>query len=665
LWDSWPVGEAGGSEPADFFVSYTAADRGWAEWVAWQLEEAGHRVVVQAWDFLPGQNWAHRMHEEADRADRTIVILSPAYLSSEFGAAEWLAAFARDPLGASSRLLPVRVADCEPPGLLNQVVPVDLFGADETTARAALLEAARAAQSGRAKPAAPPVFPPLDADAARAAPPRPRFPGRLPPVWNVPARNPRFTGRAGQLAQLRRQLRDAAAVTVQSVRGMGGVGKTQLAIEHAHRHAADYDLVWWITAENADLIPDQFTPLAACLGISPAADAVDGVRAQLRQRRRWLLVFDNAETAEDLAPFQPDGPGHVLITTRRDGFESVGHVLELDVMHRSESVALLADAVPRIAPEQADALAELLGDLPLALGQAAGYLHRTRMPPERYLRLWRTRSEDLLARGHAPGSALTVATAWSLAADRLAADDPAALALLRLCAFLGPEPIPVDLFTAHPGLLPPPLAAAAADELAFADALGALYGYSLAKPSGDTLTVHRLVQAATRRPLPPAQRHDPINTVLRLLADDIPGDLYGDPTGWARWAVLLPHITAATSHTSSHPGLADAAETALYLQDRAATYLLIHGQLTTATALFERTLTDYERVLGPEHPDTLTSRNNLANAYQAAGRLDEAIALHERTLTDHERILGPDHPHTLTSRNNLAAARAQAKGQRD
>jgi hypothetical protein len=163
------MGEAGGGKPADFFVSYTAADRGWAEWVAWQLEEAGYRVVLQAWDFLPGQNWAHRMHEETDRAARTIVILSPAYLSSEFGAAEWLAAFARDPLGASSRLLPVRVADCERPGLLKQVVSVDLFGADEATARASLLDAAHAARSSRAKPAAPPVFPPLDADSARGA----------------------------------------------------------------------------------------------------------------------------------------------------------------------------------------------------------------------------------------------------------------------------------------------------------------------------------------------------------------------------------------------------------------------------------------------------------------------------------------------------------------
>src|SRR5215218_5021303 len=101
-----------------FFVSYTRADREWAEWIAWQLEDAGHETVLQAWDFPPGSNFVHEMQQAAATADRTVAVLSPEYLASEFASAEWYAGFRQDPVGADQRLLPVRVRDCKPEGLL-------------------------------------------------------------------------------------------------------------------------------------------------------------------------------------------------------------------------------------------------------------------------------------------------------------------------------------------------------------------------------------------------------------------------------------------------------------------------------------------------------------------------------------------------------------------
>src|SRR5688572_7597592 len=118
-------------EPWDFFVSYTQADRAWAEWLAWQLEEDEHRVLIQAWDFPPGSNWVRGMQRGAARADRTIAILSGDYLSSVYGSAEWQAAWAADPDGSERKLLTVRVADCDRPGLLAGVVGIDIFGLDE------------------------------------------------------------------------------------------------------------------------------------------------------------------------------------------------------------------------------------------------------------------------------------------------------------------------------------------------------------------------------------------------------------------------------------------------------------------------------------------------------------------------------------------------------
>ncbi|EIV93908.1 toll/interleukin-1 receptor domain-containing protein [Frankia sp. QA3] len=217
----------------DFFVSYTQADRAWAEWIAWVLEEAGFRVLVQAWDFVPGSNWVAGMDVGIARAARTIAVLSPEYTLSVYGAAEWRAAWAADPTGQERRLLVARVADCERPGLLGQVVSFDLFPGGEKRARDELLHAARLAVTGRrGKPSGAPPFPP----SMRAVQGRPSFPGGLPEVWNPPPRPAHFVGRAELLGQLADRLADGAGVvSVVALAGMGGVGKTALAVEYVHR----------------------------------------------------------------------------------------------------------------------------------------------------------------------------------------------------------------------------------------------------------------------------------------------------------------------------------------------------------------------------------------------------------------------------------------------
>lgn len=143
----------------DFFVSYTQRDRSWAEWVAWQLEEAGHRVLVQAWDFVPGSNWTTSMQDGVTRSDRTIAILSPDYLDSQYGQAEWQTAWAADPLAEQRKLLVVRVADCDRPGFLGGIVGIDVFGRSEVAAQAELTRMVAGALLGRVKPATAPVFP--------------------------------------------------------------------------------------------------------------------------------------------------------------------------------------------------------------------------------------------------------------------------------------------------------------------------------------------------------------------------------------------------------------------------------------------------------------------------------------------------------------------------
>ncbi len=673
---------AGESSPGgwDFFVSYTQADRAWAEWIAWILEEDGYRVLVQAWDFVPGTNWVQDMQAGTRDAARTIAVLSADYLRSVYGGAEWQAAWASDPEGTDRKLLTIRVADCDRPGLLATVVGVDLFGLAEAAATARLRDMVSAAIAGRAKPEVRPGFP----GAGRAMPRAARFPGALPQVWKAPARNPNFTGRGGELEELARTLA-AGAVTVHSVHGMGGVGKTQLATEYAYAHATDYDLVWWIAAEVPALIPDQFAALADQLGLDPPTDP-EALRALVHDRLRtvpgWLLIFDNADRVEDIRRWLPGGPmlpgipGHVIVTTRRGGFAAMGPVLDLDVIGLPDAVRILQARVPGLDREMAEQIAEELGRLPLALEQAAAWLDRSQMPGREYLELLRSRGADLYASRQPGDRGDTIATLWEISIGRITAENPAAVQLLGVCAYLAPEPVPLDLFTGHAGLLPEPLSSAAADQVAFGEAVAVLVDYSLAKRTPAELQLHRLVQAtirahdsspAARPPAPrggfrrwlskaPGPVMDLLAVALRLLRADAPSPIMGAPQAWPRWAVLLPHVLAATGHTdraSRQPGLAVMTDAA-WLLDRAGTYLQVQAQLTDAKALLERALAMTEAADGPDHPEVATDLDNLAGILQDLGQPEQARPLLERALAIDEAAYGPDHPEVATVLNNLA-----------
>jgi TIR domain-containing protein/tetratricopeptide repeat protein len=623
----------------DFFISHAGRDTGWAEWLAWQLQQAGYTVELDVWDWLPGEDFVARMQSALERANRLLAVCTEAYFASAFGGAEFRAAFVGQ-AKAEGRIVPVLVEPVTLPPLYAPLIHLDLTGLDEAAAAARL----RARLAG-GRPTGPPPFPrpgstPVSAD-------KPGFAGRLPAVWKVPPRNPRFTGRDGMLTELRRRLRaDEPTLVVQALYGLGGVGKTQLAIEYAHRFAADYQLVWWIDAEQPVLIPEQLAALAARLELPAGptvADTVDRLLAELRGRPGWLLIFDNAEAPQDIADFRPGGAGDVLVTSRFPGWGALGGRLEVDVLARTETIALLRARIPALDEELADKLAAELGDLPLAAAQAAGYLEQTDLPAGDYLRRFREHRATLLARGDVVGYAGRIDTTWALSLDRLRVEDPAAVHLLELAAFLAPEPIPLALVGDHANLLGEPLRTIAADPDTLTDSVGALVGYSLARRSPDGFQLHRLVQAVIRHQLPPDRQQATAKRAVTLLAAAAPGDPE-DSVSWAGYAQLAPHVLATAP-------LGDSSAAGRHLVLNTVRYLHAHGDSSGSRAVGEPLLDRWRATLGADHPDTLTAASTLTLALISVGEAEPGRALGEDTLERCRRVLGPDQPTTL-----LAAA---------
>jgi hypothetical protein len=650
----------GATPRTDFFVSYDDADRSWAEWIAWHLEDAGYRVVVQAWDFGPGAHTVAETDAAVQNADQMVAVLSGAYLESATTRAEWQATWQRDPNGQQRRLIVLRIEDCTQPGLLGQLVTVDLFGLDRGSAKRRLLAAAR---RERGKPVAEPTFPGGHAVRTRTSGSEPAFPGRLPSVWNLPPRLITFAGRQELLQRIHREWHDAGATgaRIQALYGLGGVGKTQTTIEYAWRYSAEYDLIWWIDAGQPARIREQIANLVAPLGLRTtttiAADAAAALD-WLRRSARWLLIFDNARAVTDLRNFLPDGAGHVLVTSQSPVWGTVAGRIHVEPLERSDTISLLRRRIGLIETETADELADRLGDLPLAVEQAAAYLEATNLSPPEYLERLRSRLEQFLPRGEDYAYGGTVDSVWSLALEQLEEKAPDAVQLLRLCAHLGPEPIPIPLISEHPELLDPPLreiVSGTHQTKDLDDTFGAILGYSLARRNGDTIQFHRLVQAAIRRRLSVAQRNTASATARALLVAHEPreGD-NEDPRRWPRWATLLPQVlTAPALHPDDHA--VDIGHDARWLLLRASWHLADRGDVVAAHGLSVTLRERWKESLGDDHPDTLSAVYGITQALRALRRADEAKEWDEDTLMRRRRMFGDDHPDTLASASNLAA----------
>lgn len=497
---------------------------------------------------------------------------------------------------------------------------------------------------------------------------------RIPAIWGeVPTRNKNFTGRDDILARLREGASSRITAVLpekeavlserdplpQGVHGMGGVGKTAIAIEYAHRYGSDYDLVWWIPADQLPSVRGSLATLAARLGVeAQPAMGIDGlISAVLDALRRgepysrWLLVFDNADQPEEINDLIPRGPGDVLVTSRNHRWDAVISTVPMDVFLRKESTEFLRKRVSSLPLTEADAdrLAAELGDLPLALEQAGAMLSETGMPVDVYLRLLNEQVTEIMGQGKSLDYPWSMTAAWKLSVGALSDRLPQALELLRCCAFFGPEPIPRGVFRRGVKETGTPVAEVVSNPIMMASAVRELARYALVTLDGGSVKVHRLIQALIRDDLTQDQRATYRSEAHLILAGSAPDDP-DNAQNWSRFEDLLPHVNAESTDLprSREPAVRDLALSMMR-------YLNQSGDYTSALGLTERFIEQWIKDSGPDSSDVLRAQRHLGNILRNLGRYEESYRTTDETLSRARVVLGEDDPTTMSLRTAFAA----------
>jgi tetratricopeptide (TPR) repeat protein len=625
----------------DFYVDHTDTDAPWADWVEAQLVAAGY-VVFRDAAVRAGENRLTRRDRALESCRHVVGLLSPAYLSGD--PAVRTAAQQQVADGKERGFIPVRVAPCEPTAALGPVALIDLLGIPEPEARRRLL-------GGLAD-----VAPAVTVASFPGPSPDIRFPAdeTVFLLGGRPA-SATFTGRDELLRELHSRLRSGTpTAAVQVLKGLGGVGKTRLAVEYAHRYQQAYDLVAWIQAEQPEALLADYAGLAGPLGL-PAlqqqSDAVAAVREELGRRSRWLLIFDNAESpaaVEELLPDRRDG--HVLVTTRTPWSDA--EVLSVPVLPVDAAVAYLRRRTGISDDRAARSLARALGGLPLALAQAAAVL-ADGVSPADYVQLLVDRSPELFNEGRPDDTDATVASTWRVALDRLAGN-PIAVALMRLFAFLAPEDIPVPDLRPQAGL-PADLDTALADPLVRGRAVRALTEYSLIDVINFKASVHRLVQAVVRTDLTEVQERAWADAALQVISAAFPVDAESLEQ-WPAAQALVPHATTVAEH-AQRVGVDPLA--AGVLLGRVGRYLRARGYFDQAHDLATSAVT----LVGPLEVGTESVRDvhrTAAQTLQDRGEVHPARAVLERVYAAEVEHSGAASRRTLAVGRDLIESRLLA-----
>jgi len=485
-------------------------------------------------------------------------------------------------------------------------------------------------------------------------------------------RNPHFLGRDKLLIDLREKLRETKPKQYNhrvAIYGMGGVGKTQIAIEYVHRHEKDYNDIYWISAADQATLLSGFQEigektrcLAGRTGLSPTEVAKE-VIAWLRLQENWLLIVDNLDdvsVADGLLPATENG-GHTLITTRNPNAKNIpAEGVEIPLLAKDDAVDLLCIR-SEITEDQmsvrsvANEIVHELGYLALAIENAAAFIRSVDLDPIEFLPIYRKSRKEILLR---PSSSKhtyphPIAATFLLSFDKVKSDPKygkQASELLQLLAFLNPDGILIDFLRAGSAGLSDALREVVDDKFIFHEVLGQLQQFSLiAEPRGtDTIVIHRLIQAVLRDELTESEAQRYSSEVIELCRCGFPG------TWDTKEARELGRRFQSQVVEPAFEVAKIASESAGITLVNIGLFLWRDGKGKDAERLFKRSYEIRQMLLGNEHPETLTSMHNLALTYRDQGKLQDAADLQERELEATKRTLGEEHPDTSTSMSNLA-----------
>jgi tetratricopeptide (TPR) repeat protein len=471
-------------------------------------------------------------------------------------------------------------------------------------------------------------------------------------------RNAYFAGRVEVLERIRRTLEahgGEAAVLPQALYGLGGVGKTQVALEYAYRNSGQYELVFWVPAEDEQTIRRSMISLGKAIDVPDSTDAQDTIDLTLdmlragRPHSRWLLIFDNATHPKIVRKYIPAGDGHVIVTSRSGEWRSGTEFIEIDVFTEEESTAFLKRRWPSLTKEEAVELANRLDRLPLALNQAAAFHAETGMPLAEYLanydELVATVTETAPTDYPEP-----VAATWRLGFDALSQNSPAAAQLLQLCCFLSSEPIAIPMLRSGRGAsLHPDLKGVLQNELAFRRAVQELGRYALAQidTTRDFITVHSLVRAVLRDALEDGEREEAQKAAHEVLAFANPGDP-DDGENWTRHRQIAPHVQPAGIV------LSDDAHVRQILIDQIRFHFSV-GDYGTSRQIAQHAVENWRSRLGADDVMTLRARFHLGNALRMLGDYESSRMETQETYSHLKRTLGADHEYTLAVANGLGS----------
>lgn len=614
----------GAGSHGHFAISYAGFNRPWATWIAYQLEQLGHRTTLLRWDPPVSMSLADALRSLLDAPGQVLLVLDDWYFNLGPRSDDaWIVALREVVPEYEDRFAAVSVATRAIPQGGERLQPVDLRDLDSGEARRRIL--VRLGLSA--------VDTPQSSESA------PRFPNDPPSVVNTPRRNLRFTGRDWALDELHSLLnRPGDGASRVALRGISGVGKSQIAVEYAHRFGNDYDVVWWVSAGYRATAREQFADLAPRLELWVGTELGERIRAVHealrtgRPHRRWLVIFDSADDMSQIEDLLPEGNGHVLVTTLTQDWATSGSLSEIPVLPfaREESVAYVRRRAPRLTETEADRLAEAVQDLPLLLAQTAAWLDTNRMPARDYIELIRKGGANQIGIRISDDYPMGFQTSWSITLNTLEANYPEASELLRLFALFSPDAIPVRLIQkAHPSDLPDHLASLAYDPIRWYAALQRLSESTAVQldyqssAEGEPLvggaTMHRLYHSFLTSTLQEERREALSFVACEVLSGADPRDPR-NADEWPKYADLLPHLEPSGALSSTKPVVRT-------LVLNCVEYLRARGEGRDGLLLCEQTLSRWQSLLEPDDPDMLKLTHQHANMLRRVGRFREAEAV--------------------------------------